>query len=679
MSSNNNSSKSIFYGHDPGNFLMNGIASVIDPFTSSSSSNSSSSATLPLAASASLTPASSSSNNLPGLESVVQSQLKLRESEYVDLKQFRITCATWNVNGKPCVESLKDWLTADPIPPDVYAIGFQELDLSKEAFLFTDSPREEEWFVACSLALLQGNPGVQFIELKRIRLIGMMMIVFVKREIMDMVTNVTAESVGTGLLGRMGNKGGVAIRFDLCHTSVCFVNSHLAAHFEEVERRNQDYNEINNRLVFTNCKPYPKMIADHDQIYWFGDLNYRITSNDAESVKKLITVRDFESLHQLDQLNMELGKDHRKVFVGFREGDINFMPTYKYDPGTDNWDSSEKSRPPAWTDRVLYFSTIESHIQQVSYNSHPSLRSSDHKPVTAVFQSMIKVMNDSKWKSVYQDVMKRLDKIENELLPQVSVNRTDVSFGDVYFRTSTVKYLTVKNTGQIGVTFSFLKKPNQSSYCKDWLRVKPHSSRIDISQSVDIELEIFVDKKSASKLNYGSDTLSDILVLHLEHGRDLFITISGNYKPSVFGSSIEFLVRLSTPIADMSLDQVISRMKSANESVNDLLDFSDETDDGKKVWDIPQQIWILVDHLFRKGMKSLDSLFVSQGMETEVQMIREALDHGKMDELHCSIHSVAESLLMLLESFHEPVIPYALFNKSLDGSHNFAACQEVSF
>lgn len=51
-----------------------------------------------------------------------------------------------------------------------------------------------------------------------------------------------------------------------------------------------------------------------------------------------------------------------------------------------------------------------------------------------------------------------------------------------------------------------------------------------IGEKCDIKLEIYVDKKSACKLNSGEDKLYDILVLHLEGGKDIFITVTGTYK-----------------------------------------------------------------------------------------------------------------------------------------------------
>jgi hypothetical protein len=64
------------------------------------------------------------------------------------------------------------------------------------------------------------------------------------------------------------------------------------------------------------------------------------------------SVQQMESLLEYDQLTRErmLGR----AFRGFIEGRVAFMPTFKYDKGSDRFDSSGKHRPPAWTDRVLY-------------------------------------------------------------------------------------------------------------------------------------------------------------------------------------------------------------------------------------------------------------------------------------------------------------------------------------
>lgn len=50
----------------------------------------------------------------------------------------------------------------------------------------------------------------------------------------------------------------------------------------------------------------------------------------------------------------QVQQEQGNVFKNFLEGDINFAPTYKYDLFSDDYDTSEKCRAPAWTDRVLW-------------------------------------------------------------------------------------------------------------------------------------------------------------------------------------------------------------------------------------------------------------------------------------------------------------------------------------
>lgn len=61
------------------------------------------------------------------------------------------------------------------------------------------------------------------------------------------------------------------------------------------------------------------------------------------------------SFPQLIRAQLNVERAAGRVFIGFDEPPISFPPSYKYDPGTDNYDSSEKLRTPAWCDRVLVY------------------------------------------------------------------------------------------------------------------------------------------------------------------------------------------------------------------------------------------------------------------------------------------------------------------------------------
>ena len=94
--------------------------------------------------------------------------------------------------------------------------------------------------------------------------------------------------------------------------------------------------------------------------------------------------------------------DGARIFTGFHEARICFPPTYKFDVGSDDYDSSRKQRTPAWTDRVLFKVNSRPGTATASaqaprpppritcevekYDSVRGLRCSDHRPVVKVFR-----------------------------------------------------------------------------------------------------------------------------------------------------------------------------------------------------------------------------------------------------------------------------------------------------
>ncbi|XP_032772134.1 phosphatidylinositol 4,5-bisphosphate 5-phosphatase A isoform X2 [Rattus rattus] len=306
---------------------------------------------------------------------------------------FRITVVTWNVGTAMPPDDVTSLLHLggghDSDGADMIAIGLQEVNSMinkrlKDA-LFTD-----QW----SELFMDALGPFNFVLVSTVRMQGVILLLFAKYYHLPFLRDVQTDCTRTGLGGYWGNKGGVSVRLAAFGHMLCFLNCHLPAHMDKAEQRKDNFQTILSLQQFQG--PGAHGILDHDLVFWFGDLNFRIESYDLHFVKFAIDSNQLHQLWEKDQLNM--AKNTWPILKGFQEGPLNFAPTFKFDVGTNKYDTSAKKRKPAWTDRILWKvkapsggpspSGRESHRLQVtqhSYRSHMEYTVSDHKPVAARF------------------------------------------------------------------------------------------------------------------------------------------------------------------------------------------------------------------------------------------------------------------------------------------------------
>ena len=263
-------------------------------------------------------------------------------------------------------------------------------------------------------------------------MVGLFSCVFIKATDEDRVRLCVSTVVKTGFRvmtrGLHGNKGGIATRLLLDDTSLCFVNCHLASGQSHVVQRNADMEGVINSAKFPsvsleeptifNREADGSNVLDHETCFLSGDLNYRINMN-REQVLDLLSQPNsnkfeaWEALQNEDQFKKQQAMNPLFRLFNFKEAPILFDPTYKYDRGTDLYDSSEKKRIPAWCDRVLYRSPAT--LTNIYYRRH-EVRASDHRPISAGFIIPVKTILPEKKRIVKERIEQEWQQHTSSLL-----------------------------------------------------------------------------------------------------------------------------------------------------------------------------------------------------------------------------------------------------------------------
>ncbi|KAJ5602986.1 hypothetical protein N7537_005942 [Penicillium hordei] len=297
----------------------------------------------------------------PGLDVLSLSRaVRARKAEYTRRRSIRVKVGTWNVAGISGTEKdIGKWFVkGDGVCPkfsgtnyarepefqsyskhdqqksdgdkkgtfnyspeeiDLYVLGLQEVvDISSptEALRpYVDLAPSKRWKEAVEKALPEGYQLVS-----EVQLVGLLLLIYASPAIGESISYISSTSVGTGLMGYMGNKGAVATRLVLGETTrLVFINCHLAAGSDKgsLERRNWDSSQIVQRARFDavwsedgSSGDSGEAIGDEDFTFWFGDLNYRLDDIPGDDVRQVLsrhTANEYDKERQEKQSSSHAG------------------------------------------------------------------------------------------------------------------------------------------------------------------------------------------------------------------------------------------------------------------------------------------------------------------------------------------------------------------------------------
>ncbi|KAI3866107.1 hypothetical protein MKW92_009417 [Papaver armeniacum] len=412
------------------------------------------------------------------LDNILRSELSSKEILYTKQDHINILIGTWNVGqGKPPHDALVLWLGSASPEVGIVVVGLQEVEMgagflamsaAKESVGLEGSSIGQAWLDAIGKAL---DEGTTFERAGSRQLAGLLIASWFRKSLKANIGDIDAAAVPCGFGRAIGNKGGVGLRMRVYDRKLCFVNCHLAAHLEAVNRRNADFDHIFKNLSFSRpsnlinasstgassavqvtrganaagnqSEDGRPELAEADLVVFLGDFNYRLHGISYDEARDFVSQRCFDWLRERDQLRKEMKAG--KVFQGMREGIIKFPPTYKFErhkPGLGGYDSGEKKRIPAWCDRILYRDTRPGTeadcnlecpviVSILKYEAVMEVTDSDHKPVRNIMSVDIAHADESIRRKEYGEIIQTNEKImsmleESYVVPETVVNSTNI-------------------------------------------------------------------------------------------------------------------------------------------------------------------------------------------------------------------------------------------------------------
>ncbi|XP_061363533.1 type I inositol polyphosphate 5-phosphatase 12-like isoform X2 [Gastrolobium bilobum] len=524
----------------------------------------------------------------PGpVDNIIRSELAGKELIYTRRHNVRILIGTWNVGqGRASQDSLLSWLGSVVSDVGIVVVGLQEVEMgagflamsaAKETVGLEGSAMGQWWLDTIGKALEEGKA---FERMGSRQLAGLLISLWVRKNLRTHVGDIDAGAVPCGFGRAIGNKGGVGLRIRVYDRIMCFVNCHLAAHLEAVNRRNADFDHIYRNMVFSrssnllntaaagvstavhmlrgtnamgvSSEEAKPELSEADMVVFFGDFNYRLFGISYDEARDFVSQRCFDWLREKDQLRAEMKAG--KVFQGMREALIKFPPTYKFErhqAGLGGYDSGEKKRIPAWCDRIIYRDTRSAPVSEcnldcpvvssiLQYDACMDVTDSDHKPVRCKFNVKISHADRSIRRKEFGEIMTSNEKIRSMLEELCYAPETTVSPNNIVLQNQDTSLLLITNRSTKDTTVYKITCEGQSIVKNDgqapdysprgafgfprWLEVNPAAGIVKPEQSVEVSIrheDLHTSEESVDGIpqNWWSEDTRDkevILVVHVQ-------------------------------------------------------------------------------------------------------------------------------------------------------------------